>query len=143
MILFDASAIINLFRNDRAEIILKGCTINLAGYEVGSAIRRQIKVQKTLSNSDGAELLKGLQDTVDAMERVKVTSLVLVLENAIKEGLSFYDASYLTAAVEGGHRLVTYDEVLLRAARKYLQGIQIQRPGVDVMPEEPGKRRPK
>src|ERR1700722_10874946 len=89
MILFDASAIINLFRNDRAEMLLKGCTINLAGYEVGSAIRRQIKVEKTLSNSDGAALLKGLQETMGAMKRVNVTSLVPVLENVVKEGLSF------------------------------------------------------
>jgi predicted nucleic acid-binding protein len=120
MILFDASAMINLFRDGRVQVLLQGCTIDLAAYELGSAVRRYVKVEKTLANSDGVELLKALQNVMSAMENVQIMSLVPVLENAIKENLSFYDASYLTAATEGGYRLVADDEGLLQAARKYL-----------------------
>jgi predicted nucleic acid-binding protein len=120
MILFDASAILNLSRKDRGNVLLDGCTLDLAGYEVGNAIRRLVDVEKALPRAQGAEILTLLQSTVGGMERAKVSSLVSVFENAIKEALTFYDASYLTAAVEGGYRLVTDDEELLQAASKYL-----------------------
>jgi predicted nucleic acid-binding protein len=120
MILFDASAIFNLSRKSKGNVLLNGCTIDLAGYELGNVIRRLVEVEKSVPRAQGAEIVRLLQSTIDGMERVKVSSLIAVFENAIKEGLTFYDASYLTAAVEGGHQLVTDDQELLRAARKYL-----------------------
>jgi predicted nucleic acid-binding protein len=121
MILFDASAIFKLSRKNKGSVLLNGCTIDLAGYELGNVIRRLVVVEKSVSGAQGAEILGLLQNIVDGMERVKVSSLLTVFENAVKEGLTFYDASYLTAAIEGGHRLVTDDGELLQAARKYLE----------------------
>jgi hypothetical protein len=47
--LFDASAILNLSRNDRSAALLEGKTIDLAFYEVGNSIRRKVCVEKTLT----------------------------------------------------------------------------------------------
>ena len=44
-----------------------------------------------------------------------------MLDVACKEGLTFYDASNLTAAAEGGHKLVTDDERLLRVAARLVK----------------------
>ena len=44
-----------------------------------------------------------------------------MLDVACKEGLTFYDASNLTAAAEGGHKLVTDDERLLRVAPRRVE----------------------
>ncbi len=53
------------------------------------------------------------------MARVRASSLSAVLESACREGLTFNDASYLVAALEGGHRLVTDDERLLKVAARH------------------------
>ncbi len=54
------------------------------------------------------------------MSGARASSLPAVLGSACREGLTFYDASYLVAALEGGHLLVTDDELLLKVAARRL-----------------------
>jgi len=45
------------------------------------------------------------------------------IENSMKEGLTYYDASYIQAAVDNGLTLVTDDEQLYKTDRKYVKTI--------------------
>ncbi|MGA2198477.1 MAG: type II toxin-antitoxin system VapC family toxin [Nitrososphaerales archaeon] len=121
MILFDSSAILNLLHEGRGRALIGGCTLDLAGYELGSAIRRQVYVERALSVAEGVSALRVLEEMTASMARARASSLPAILESACREGLTFYDASYLTAAVEGGHRLVTDDERLLKVAARRLK----------------------
>ena len=121
MMLFDSSAIINLFHEGKSKALIGGCTLDLADYELGSAVRRQVFVEKTLSVPEGVSALEGLGAMTASMARVRASTLPAVLEVACREGLTFYDASYLAAAAEGGHQLVTDDERLLRVAARHLK----------------------
>ena len=83
MILFDASAVLDLFRKGRAGELLQGCTIDLAGYELGNAVRRLVDVERSLTPGEGAEILAVLENTINSMARAKMPSLATILDNAI------------------------------------------------------------
>jgi len=118
MNLFDASAILNLLHDGKSEMLMGGCTLDLADYELGSAVRRKVCLDRSLSIAEGAAALEVFGEVTAAMARTRASSLPAVLEVACGEGLTFYDASYLVAAQEGRHRLVTDDERLLKAAAR-------------------------
>ncbi len=95
MSLFDSSAILNLFHAGRSRTLIGGCTLDLAGYALGSAVRRQVYVEKTLSLAEGASALEGLGAMTASMEKARVSSLAAVLEVACREGLTFYAAAVM------------------------------------------------
>jgi len=119
--LFDASAILNLFRNDEAAALLQGHTIDLAFYEVGNSIRRKVSVEKALTLEEGALALDSLTKVMDAMGLVQRANHRDVLETAAQGQLTFYDASYLCAAEGAKTTLVTDDKHLFDVAKKRLR----------------------
>ena len=58
-----------------------------------------------------------LFELVDSMAQI-VPSTASTLNLALEEGLTFYDASYLVAAIESGCELVTDDVKLLNIASR-------------------------
>jgi len=119
--LFDASAILNLFRNDESASLLEGNTIDLAFYEVGNSLRRKVCVEKVLTMEEGASALDSLSSVMTAMGIKQRADSRVVLQTACKGNLTFYDASYLCAAEAAKEELVTDDEHLYEVAKKRMK----------------------
>jgi predicted nucleic acid-binding protein len=119
--LFDASAIVNLFGNDRSATLLEGSTIDLAFYEVGNSIRRRVCVEKSLTMQEGTTALDSLTDVMTAMVAAKRANHRDVLDAASQGNLTFYDASYLCAAEAAKATLVTDDTRLFEAGKKRMK----------------------
>ena len=77
--LFDSSAIINLCGRKKVDQLLKGCTINLAFYELGNAIWKQVYLHKTLDLEKAELLLNALMEVFNRMKKVDEGSAVEVL----------------------------------------------------------------
>ncbi len=122
--LFDASAIMNLSRNDRSAALLDGNTIDLAFYEVGNSIRRKVCVEKVLTMEEGILALDSLTNIMTGMGMVERVSHRTVLQAAAQGSLTFYDASYLCAAEANNEELVTDDKHLYEVAKKRLKALK-------------------
>jgi predicted nucleic acid-binding protein len=55
------------------------------------------------------------------LKKPESESSLEILKIAVKEGLTYYDAAYIQAAVENNLTLVTDDEQLHRAGKKYVK----------------------
>lgn len=119
--IYDSSAIINLCAKKNLDWLLEGETLDLAVYEAGNAVWRQVHLRKTLTREEGEKALTVLTETINNMKTAAIHDTTAVLNIAIEEGITFYDASYLHAAVKNNLTLVTDDERLSSAARRYVK----------------------
>ena len=119
--IYDSSAIINLCAKKSLDRLLEGETLDLAVYEAGNAVWRQVHLRKTLTREEGEKALTVLTETINNMKTAAIHDTTAVLNIAIEEGITFYDASYLHAAVKNNLTLVTDDERLGSAARRYVK----------------------
>ena len=115
MNLLDASAIVNLFQSNRFSVLLDGATIPLARYEIGNIIWKNYKIRNRISKKEAKDSGIVLFELIDSMEQI-VPSPASTLTLSLKEGLTFYDSSYLVSAIETGYELVTDDIKLQKIA---------------------------
>ncbi len=96
--------------------------LDLTIYEMGNILWKEGYLSKNLTKEEVASLASTTQQTLALVERISIGSqdLVRTLELAENEGLTFYDASYLQAAVDRNLLLVTEDGKLRRAAKKHV-----------------------
>lgn len=120
-LLFDPSSIINLCTERKIERLLDGCTLNLAFYELGNAIWKQVHLHKALTPEEGSEALAALTEVYDQMRELPIEDASSILNIAVEEGLTFYDASYIHAAIKNEAVLVTDDRKLHTTASKYVE----------------------
>lgn len=121
--LFDSSAIITLVGKNKLDELLAGWTIELAFYELGNAVWKQVHLYKTLSADDAKIVLDAFISVFNRMHRIQDVEPLSVLGVALKEGLTYYDASYLQAAVDKKMTLVTDDKKLRQVSDKYVNTI--------------------
>jgi len=121
MNLFDSSAIINLCGERKIDRLLEGWTLNLAFYELGNAVWRQVHIRKGMAIDKANMVLDPLVEIFRRMNKPKKEDALKTLEIAIKEGLTYYDAAYINAAVENSLTLVTDDEQLYKISKKYVK----------------------
>lgn len=119
--LFDSSSIINLCSERKIERLLEGCTLNLAFYELGNAVWKQVHLQKALTQKEGSQALTALTEVYRQMRELHVEDTSSILNIAVEEGLTYYDASYIHAATKNDAVLVTDDKSLQTAASKYVE----------------------
>jgi len=119
--LFDSSSIINLCSERKIERLLEGCTLNLAFYELGNAVWKQVHLQKALTQKEGSQALAALTEVYRQMRELHVEDTSSILNLAVEEGLTYYDASYLHAAINNDVVLVTDDRRLHTAASKHVE----------------------
>jgi predicted nucleic acid-binding protein len=119
--LFDSSAIINLSSEKKAETLLKGVTLSLAFYEVGNAIWKQVHLKRSLTKEEGSKALTALANLLKQMKEASVKYEAAALIIAVEEGLTYYDASYIQAAIDNDSILVTDDPELLSKAKRYVE----------------------
>ncbi len=115
--IFDASSIYRAIEVDLLEKLVEGKTIDLAPYELGNVLWKEIR-RKRISLDEGAKLLVFISKTISLMEVLKIGTEEEVLRIAVESGLSYYDSSYLYASHLLDDILVSEDEKLLEAAAK-------------------------
>jgi len=121
--LFDSSAIIALVERKKLDELLEGYTIELAFYELGNAVCKQVHLCKTLSTDDAKIALDALISVFNKMHKIQGVEPLSVLTVALKEGLTYYDAAYLQAAVNNKMTLVTDHEKLKRVGNTYVKTV--------------------
>lgn len=115
MNLLDVSSIFNLFQKGKYSELIAGATISLARYEIGNILWKNYKIRNKISKEEAKDSGTVLFELLDSMEQVS-PSPVSTLSLSLKEGLTFYDSSYLVSAIESGYTLVTDDTKLQNIA---------------------------
>jgi predicted nucleic acid-binding protein len=116
MNLLDTSAIFSLFQSGKYSVLFSGATIPLAWYESGNVLWKNYKIKKRISKEEAMEFGRVLFELLDSMENV-FPSPNFTLSLSMELGLTFYDSSYLSSAIETGYDLVTDDEKLYNIAK--------------------------
>lgn len=120
MKIFDASAILNLLEGGSLPNLSESGTIDLALYEIGNAVWKHVHLTKKLSQSQGEKIILSASILIGEMLLVNTDS-TNVLKLAVKEDLTFYDASYLQVAYSTNSELITDDKKLRDKAEKYVK----------------------
>jgi len=123
MNLFDSSTIINLCGEKKIDKLLRGWTLNLALYELGNAVWKQVHVHKTITSDEANTILDPLITIFRKLKKPEAEHALKILKIASKESLTYYDASYIHAAMKNNLTLVTDDEQLNKASKKYVKTI--------------------
>jgi len=124
MSLFDASAIINLCGEKKLDKLLEGWTVNLAFYELGNAVWKQVYIHRKININEAMVILDSLTEVFMKLKKPEKENALETLKIAVKEGLTYYDAAYIQASLENDLTLVTDDENLQRASKKYINTIK-------------------
>jgi predicted nucleic acid-binding protein len=123
MSLFDSSAIITLCGEKRINKLLEGWTLNLAFYELGNAVWKQVYIYKVIDTNEANIILDSLTEVFMKLKKPEKENSLEILKIAAKEGLTYYDAAYIQAAIENKLTLVTDDEQLYKASKKYVKAV--------------------
>ncbi|MEQ9715400.1 MAG: type II toxin-antitoxin system VapC family toxin [Candidatus Asgardarchaeia archaeon] len=119
--LFDASSILNIVKNLKEEaldVLENNYTINLAYYEIGNAIWKDVHIFKSYTLDDGVYLLNIIYNLLEYMHIIDTTNYYdEILNVAERLSITFYDASYLVSAFKRCLLLVTDDMRILNAIK--------------------------
>lgn len=124
--LVDASALYPLILEMREKVLLKSgelAILDLTVYEVGNVLWKEYRAGR-IKNLDAVSQL--FQKVLENLHRFSVNSLKEVLEMAVRERLTFYDAAYLWVSEKNGLTLITEDEELLSKYPKAVRTHQIE-----------------
>ena len=122
--LYDSSAIINLCGEGKTERLLDGWTINLAIYELGNAMWKQAIIHRRITLEEAYLILDSLTEVFRRMRKPEAEAPLRTLEMAVREGLTYYDASYINTAAEKDLILVTDDEKLYKVSKRYVKTLR-------------------
>lgn len=113
--IFDASSIYTAIENNSLEKLLDGKTLDLARYELGNVIWKGI-LRKNVTPDEGQKLIELISKIISIMGIHEIGVNGDVLKVAVENNLSYYDASYLYAAISVKDTLVTEDKKLRNKA---------------------------
>jgi predicted nucleic acid-binding protein len=113
--LFDSSAIFKAIKENKIEVLTGNFTLDLARYELGNIIWKDSVLQATISEQDSKKMAKVIKHTLTIMDILGIAgSEEEILETAIKNKITFYDASYVYYAKAKELRLITEDLRLIK-----------------------------
>lgn len=130
--LLDASALLPLVTRRGKQLVVEVSredliTTDLAIYETCNSLWKLSKLLKSISIEDAVDAANIVKDLAmkSLIKPISFTKLDFskTLQIAHKEGLTFYDASYITTAESAEAILVTEDEMLQKAASKFVKTI--------------------
>lgn len=105
--------------------------LDLTLYEVGNSLWKLVALQNTLELGDAEDILYVLESLTErrAIRVVEFRGLDMqrILQLAVSEGLTFYNASYVVASETVKATLVTEDVELREKAKKYVNVIGYRR----------------
>jgi predicted nucleic acid-binding protein len=96
-------------------------TTAIAAYELGNAVWKDLYLFKRLTEEESRFLLTVFHETMLRLRvepQLELSERLEVLGNAERLGLSYYDSSYLTAAIRLEVTLVTEDKELTKASKE-------------------------
>ena len=120
--LYDASSLFRIIRErlgGAPDILRGGSTIPLVYYEIGNTIWKLCTKLKQVGPDEAQMLLKTMFSIVRKMDTIGQEGIAVggqILETAVEQGLTYYDAAYLVAARRSGKTLVTDDRELAKSA---------------------------
>ncbi|GBC75233.1 hypothetical protein HRbin06_00549 [archaeon HR06] len=118
--IFDSSAIINCIKAGKADKLLGQYTIELTKFEIGNYIWKR---RSGLTEEECLKILRSILVLIESMNLLQV-NFEEVMMIALKENITFYDASYLQAAIQYKLKLVTDDLKLYGVACKYVKSLR-------------------
>ncbi|MBO3763393.1 MAG: type II toxin-antitoxin system VapC family toxin [Candidatus Brockarchaeota archaeon] len=130
--LLDASALLPLVTRRGRQLLLEATRADLiitdlAIYEACNSLWKLSTLLKSISIEDAIDTATIIKDlaTRGMIKPIKFTKLDFsnTLQIAYKEGITFYDASYIATARNAEATLVTEDEKLKKAASKFIKTI--------------------
>jgi predicted nucleic acid-binding protein len=101
--------------------LLEGWTLNLSFYELGNTVWKQLHIYKATNIEEASVILDALTEVFMKLKKPEKENSLETLKIAAKEGLTYYDAAYIQAAIENELTLVTDDTQLYRAGKKYVE----------------------
>jgi len=122
--IFDASSIFIAVKNEKLRILKNATTSQLAKYELGNVVWKEVYLHKTLNYDEGLELLQLLMKVVDKMD-VAEPDYAETLKTAYRYGITFYDAAYVQLAVDHSDVLVTEDNKLKKKICKDINVLSV------------------
>jgi predicted nucleic acid-binding protein len=120
MKVYDASAILNLLEEGILPNFHDSSTITLAIFEIGNAVWKHVHLTKKLSQHEGEIIIHSATKMIEKMFLMNIEA-INAWKLAIKEGLTYYDSSYLQAALSSKSELITDDKRLRDRAKKYVK----------------------
>ena len=113
--LFDSSAIFLAIKENKMELLAGSYTLGLARYELGNIIWKDHTLHAKVSEQEAKMLAKLIKHTLAIMNVIEITdSEEEILDTAIKNKITFYDASYVYFAKLKELELITEDSRLIK-----------------------------
>ena len=116
--IFDTSSIYKAVEKNRIEKLLGEKTLDLASYELGNIIWKYTS-RKIISLKEGFSILSLLEKVLSLMEIVRLGLNENVYELAVKNNISYYDASFIYAAISKNEAIVSEDKKLQETAKSH------------------------
>ena len=110
--IFDASAILNLARRNDLEKARQGKTSSLIFYEIGNSLWKEAKLLKRITLKEAIFSITSIVNFIEQEMTTIRPDYDHALEIAIKNNITFYDASYISSAIKLNDILVTDDKSL-------------------------------
>jgi predicted nucleic acid-binding protein len=132
----DASSLMLLMKNadiqTQLEYLRTSYLLDLTFYEVGNAVWKETCLTKFLTKNESENLQKKIQTVLARTDRLpcQAGDFQKILSISENERLSFYDASYLFAAIDKGLVLVTEDKGLKAKAEKHVEVQNVKLPNI-------------
>jgi predicted nucleic acid-binding protein len=113
--LFDSSAIFKAVKENKVEVLVGNCTLELTRYELGNVLWKSFILEGKATNAEIKSLAKIVKRVLSVMEVLQIgCSEEEILEVADKAKITFYDAAYAYHAMEKNLTLITEDSQLLK-----------------------------
>jgi predicted nucleic acid-binding protein len=123
--LFDASSLytaLRMFENKLYIMAKYSAILDLTFYEIGNAIITEFRRGTVKDWKSALELWTSILKNFETLELNEFKSIG---EIAVKENLTFYDASYIQASMKNNLTLISDDEELLAKASNYIKAIKL------------------
>lgn len=115
--LFDPSAIFKAIKENKIDVLVGNCTLELARYELGNVLWKSFVLEGKATDAEIKSLAKIVKRVLGVMEVLQIDcSEEEILEIANKAKITFYDASYVYCAKAKNLTFVTEDTRLLKKA---------------------------
>ena len=125
--LIDASALYPLIQRLKENMLLhsdKFAILDLTIYEIGNIIWKEYKRGKI---KDPVLVMKMFEEIMRNMKKLSSNQEMLeIFDIAVKNNITFYDASYIYVAKKRGLKLVTEDAELLKFPESILLGVLLK-----------------
>ena len=123
---FDSSAIFRAIKENRIDVLVGGCTLELARYEMGNILWKNYTLQAKVTERELRSLAKLIKKILNIMEIVQINcSEEEILDIAAKMKITFYDASYVHYAKTKELTLITEDGELLKKITPYVKALKL------------------